>query len=423
MAQELQLPASGRKSAIIDRIYRHSRQRPDQDEVHPTPSRPQPRTPGSARDSTADLERTVQRMLDNSIQELESRLLQHLVPPPPPEERDNLSLPSQTPDHGPRTANLTLRQEDSTDGDPSHDGVHGATTTSHSIHTPAQHPPLPSKVKQRILRGEFVEFDSLLSDALFPRHGTSPSPSFSVRVSSDPSSEGELLIAQDKPRNRRVVRDLASWMEAWNIYVSVLVAHYPARAVSLLAYQRIICDASLHFPPHCWLRYDVRFRACAAEDKTLRWDVKHNDLWLECFTQQPPTQFTTTKPQTSTTRRPCTYCGNLYHFPHNCPNAPFRAPRNASDPPSRNASDPTTATRSDTHSPYPKHSLPTTTPPTPSPSLPNHSIPKHICRDFNFYHGSCSRPHCRFSHTCVRCGDSSHGLRTCPGRPGLATPH
>ena len=118
MAQELQLPASGRKSAIIDRIYRHSRQRSDQDEVHPTPSRPQPRTPGSARDSTADLERTVQRMLENSIQELESRLLQHLVPPPPPEEQDNLSLPSQIPDHGPRTTNLTLRREDSTDGDP-----------------------------------------------------------------------------------------------------------------------------------------------------------------------------------------------------------------------------------------------------------------------------------------------------------------
>ena len=93
-----------------------------------------------------------------------------------------------------------------------------------------------------------------------------------------------MVIAQPKPMPRRAIRDFSPWMEAWNIYIAVIVAQDPARAALLLAYQRIICNATLHFPPAHWLKYDARFRACAAEDKSLRWDIKHNDLWLECFT-------------------------------------------------------------------------------------------------------------------------------------------
>ena len=59
------------------------------------------------------------------------------------------------------------------------------------------------------------------------------------------------------------------------------------------------------------------------------WDGKLNDLWLECFTQphpQSPTQ-PTAPPQPASaggkTRRPCTYCGNLYHYPDNCPSILF----------------------------------------------------------------------------------------------------
>ena len=59
------------------------------------------------------------------------------------------------------------------------------------------------------------------------------------------------VIAQQRSPSRRVVRDLASWLEACNTYISVLVAHYPAQALKLLAYQLNICDASLRFPADC----------------------------------------------------------------------------------------------------------------------------------------------------------------------------
>ena len=194
-----------------------------------------------------------------------------------------------------------------------------------------QQPPLPEKVKQKILRGEYIEFDTLLPESLYPaRHGLSPSPSFTLRLSSDTTStDGDVVIAQPKPSAKRSIRDISSWMEAWNVYTQVVVKHSLARALPLLAYQRIISDASARFPPRCWLRYDQRFRASAAADKSLPWDCKLNDLWLECFTQshlQSPTQ-PTAPPQPASaggkTRRPCTYCGNLYHYPDNCPSKPF----------------------------------------------------------------------------------------------------
>ena len=115
------------------------------------------------------------------------------------------------------------------------------------------------------------------------KHGANPSHSFSLRLSTDPSTEGDMVLAQPKPVSRHTVRDQPSWLEAWNVYIAIIVAQYPERAPSLLAYQRMICNASLLFSPIHWLKYDARFRACAAE--SLRWDVKHNDLWLECFTQ------------------------------------------------------------------------------------------------------------------------------------------
>ena len=52
-----------------------------------------------------------------------------------------------------------------------------------------QQPPLPEKVKQKILRGEYIDFDTLLPESLYPaRHGLSPSPSFTLRLLSDTTS-------------------------------------------------------------------------------------------------------------------------------------------------------------------------------------------------------------------------------------------
>ena len=137
-----------------------------------------------------------------------------------------------------------------------HDPVKGETDASlyaNLLKTPQL--PVVVTVRQLIVKGEFIDFDTLLHDSLLPsQYGVSLSPSVSLRVTHEPSVAGEILIAQQKPANRRAVRDLSSWMEGWNVYIKVIVAHYPARTLELPTYQRTICDTSLRFRAHCWLR-------------------------------------------------------------------------------------------------------------------------------------------------------------------------
>ena len=102
------------------------------------------------------------------------------------------------------------------------------------------------------------------------------------------------------------IPSFATWMEAWNIYLSILIDH--ARASQLVAHQRIITSASNQYPPTAWLNYDMRFHTLAASDPQLRWDMRLTDLWLECISGTPA----------STTQWPCCYCGATTHYPENC---------------------------------------------------------------------------------------------------------
>lgn len=70
-------------------------------------------------------------------------------------------------------------------------------------------------------------------------------------------------------------------MEAWNIYLAILIDHSPACAPQLVAYQRIITSASINYLFATWLNYDVQFGTLAASDPSLHWDVHHTDLWLQ----------------------------------------------------------------------------------------------------------------------------------------------
>ena len=145
------------------------------------------------------------------------------------------------------------------------------------------------------------------------------------------SSKPQLTLSQVKNPKRRQIQDLQAWMEAWNLYVLVTVAHYPERALERLGYQQIICEVSTKFRPHIWLSYDSQFRALAAEIKILRCDRKDADLWLQCFTGQHATGSQATAPGQAAEvtapqkiRRPCTHCGSITHYPENCLKSPFR---------------------------------------------------------------------------------------------------
>ena len=110
-----------------------------------------------------------------------------------------------------------------------------------------------------------------------------------------------------------VIKSITSfdtWMQAWNIYLAVLLAHNPSRAVELFGYQRLICSANTLLPVHSWLQYDSTFRTLAAANPLLRWDQRHPDLWSECLASGQQNK-----------HWPCPYCRATNHFPSNCPHS------------------------------------------------------------------------------------------------------
>ena len=277
-------------------------------------------------------------------------------------------------------------------------------TTESPLHTtlspPVSLPAVPSRLREKIISGEFIDFTSLLSKAMFSGTQASEPPRL-ITVQLNPEKDDFSVRPAPPPRK---ISSFSTWMEAWNTYLAILIDHAPARAPQLVAYQRIITSASNHYPLAAWLNYDIRFRTLAASDPSLRWDVRLTDLWLECFSSAPA----------PITRWPCVHCGATTHYPENCI---FRA-------------QPT---------PDPRRGPPVAIPtggqhPTPSTSnisqpggqlndgrpimgQPSRQRPRRTCHAFN--RSICNQTSCNFLHLCEVCG-ASHSARLCPCRDGLA---
>ena len=113
-------------------------------------------------------------------------------------------------------------------------------------------PPVPLAVQQRILRGEFIDFNSLLPQVMFSPANTTP-----------------LTNANRFTMQPTRINSFSSWLDAWNTYISTIVAHNPSQAFELLGYQHLIHSASKHFSTPAWLNYDVQFRTLAASNPQL----------------------------------------------------------------------------------------------------------------------------------------------------------
>ena len=59
---------------------------------------------------------------------------------------------------------------------------------------------------------------------------------------------------------QRQVHDLASWLEAWNIFLAVRVqSHPPRETLQLVNYQAIICHLFTAYSAAACLKYDSLF--------------------------------------------------------------------------------------------------------------------------------------------------------------------
>ena len=138
----------------------------------------------------------------------------------------------------------------------------------------------PRKLSERILSGEFIELDELLKD------GTGH-----FRLSAQPLqfeiSDGKQLRLRDDDQIRfksRCVHDLSTWLEAWTVYLDVVLQVAPQRTWELLAYQALIVEANRRFYPEAWIEYDKGFRRQAACNQSKHWGVIDTNLWQLCTT-------------------------------------------------------------------------------------------------------------------------------------------
>ena len=160
-------------------------------------------------------------------------------------------------------------------------------------------PSLPKRLEEQILKGEFVDFSLLLP-------GNSDRPSFApIRLSVEGDQGFTIPIPFSNFGKRAKVDNIDKWLTAFGIYASVVVAKFPHKAAQLVAYQRIIREASQKFKGLAWYAYDIDFRKLAAKNPALNWGERHLQLWLDKFT--------------GLARQICFVCGGADHMSDICP--------------------------------------------------------------------------------------------------------
>ena len=129
------------------------------------------------------------------------------------------------------------------------------------------------KLVDKILAGEFVDFADL--------------PPAKGRVKANTHAmEGQIVVIQaaDLLENRKLIPDLATWVQCFMIYSAVLISKEPDRAKNLLAYMSLIAKCSLKYKWPSWVVYDLNFRQEAVETGQRDWSKVEPSIYTQYFT-------------------------------------------------------------------------------------------------------------------------------------------
>ena len=131
-----------------------------------------------------------------------------------------------------------------------------APSTSQQITLGYGIPPIPSKTRDKILAGEYIEFSELP-----PAKGKSLSPSAALSA-----LEGNILLVNpaDLHQQKKVIPDLGIWVQCFSIYMGVICSMHPERLPDLIGYMCHICRASERYRWPSWVVFDQNFRQTRA---------------------------------------------------------------------------------------------------------------------------------------------------------------
>ena len=218
-------------------------------------------------------------------------------------------------------------------------------------------PPVSERILNEIKSLQFVDFNSLLPNALYDPSISTNNLTFEVNQSSDGS---QLLSLQPTKGQKRKINNSTSWLEAWNIYIRAMAHFHPTMIPELLSYQDFMCSLQRSYPAQSWLKYDTAFRLHIALDKSASWS-SINDQAFNKFIRCAVVQ----------NKIYCFKCSSDSHLANSCPQRSFR-PQNE---------------QSFNHR-----------------FQPYSSQGAKSCRFYNSSTTKCEQRNCRFPHKCSSCG-------------------
>ena len=165
-------------------------------------------------------------------------------------------------------------------------------------------PPVQRRLAEMILKGEYVDFTEF--------------PPAKGKVKSLPNLEGNILVIQaaDLAQYKKLIPDLATWIQCFTIFMAIITKHQPDRSSELLAYMNLIVRASTKYKWPSWVIYDQNFRLEAAMGEQVDWAKSDASLFAQCFTGQA-----------LSVESWCKICHSLDHGTIQCPYAPTQPKR------------------------------------------------------------------------------------------------
>ena len=103
--------------------------------------------------------------------------------------------------------------------------------------------PIPDKTVSNIVSGQFIDLASLLAK---PSDARSASPLICI--------DGQVIVSQASKPPRRLT-DISQWLQAFAIYMLVMVTYWPSRAADLIRYQLLILRTHAQFGGLAWYNY------------------------------------------------------------------------------------------------------------------------------------------------------------------------
>ena len=133
-------------------------------------------------------------------------------------------------------------------------------------------PPIPTKLAQKIWRGEYIDLDELLP----------------VRLGAPGPTVLDVLLQVEKTKAKKNITTIEEWVLAFNNFISVVAMRSTEHVRDLLAYSSTIVKASQDFQGSLWLEYDIHFRKQIATRTSPQWATIDAALWAMYFARATP---------------------------------------------------------------------------------------------------------------------------------------